>query len=467
MKRILLIVSLISGLWLQGQCYESVHLGGGHTVATKSDGTLWGWGRADGGQLISNVTREYVPKQLGTDTNWSSVFCGGLNTFAIKDNGTLWAAGGNNYGCLGVNSTIQAFSTFQQIGTASNWTKVAASAYFSIGLKADGTIWGWGQNDSNQLGQGLGNSSAEELSPLQIGIATDWVDIAVGTNRTAFALKSDGTLWGWGSNPSSIIMPDSGSNPSVATPTQVTTVTNWVKMRVGVAHILAQKADGTLWAWGGGENPIGQGGTVMVTNIPQPIGTGTWKDFGTGPGYCVAIKSDGTLWAWGNNNNSALGDGTTTTTNLPIQIGTSNDWETVQVSLSYHTMLTKTDGTVWYWGPNNYYATYGGNTTVSTVAVQMPNVCVGPTLSSEDFTAANSISLYPNPSKGMVTLDYQLETTAQLQIIDISGRVVLERELATAETSLQFDTKAMASGVYAVQVLGKNGGVWRSKLVVE
>ena len=78
-----------------------------------------------------------------------------------------------------------------------------------------------------------------------------------------------------------------------------------------------------------------------------------------------------------------------------------------------------------------------------------------------------SIRLYPNPSKGMVTLDYQLETAAQLQIIDVSGRVVLERELAAAETSLQFDTRAMASGVYAVQVLGSDGGVWRSKLVVE
>ena len=77
------------------------------------------------------------------------------------------------------------------------------------------------------------------------------------------------------------------------------------------------------------------------------------------------------------------------------------------------------------------------------------------------------IRLYPNPSKGMVTLDYQLETAAQLQIIDVSGCVVLERELAAAETSLQIDTKVMASGVYAVQVLGSDGGVWRSKLIVE
>ncbi|MFD2891367.1 T9SS type A sorting domain-containing protein [Flavobacterium chuncheonense] len=465
MKRILLIVSLISGLWLQGQCYESVHLGGGHTVATKSDGTLWGWGRADGGQLISNVTREYVPKQLGADTDWANVFCGGLNTFAIKNNGTLWASGGNNYGCLGVNSTIQAFSTFQQIGTDTNWTKVAASAYFTIGLKADGTLWGWGQNDYFQLGQG--SSSAQQLLPLQIGTATDWVDIAVSTDATGFALKSDGTLWGWGFNINALIMPNSSANISVVSPTQVSTVSTWVKMRLGGGHILAQKADGTLWAWGGGENPIGQGGIVSYTNTPQSLGTETWKDFGAGSGYSVAIKSDGTLWAWGNNPNGQIGDGTTTSTNVPIQIGTDSDWETVQVSLSSHTMLTKTDGTVWYWGHNNYYATYGGNTTVSTVAVQTPNVCVGPTLSSEDFTTANTIALYPNPSKGMVTLDYQLETAAQLQVIDVSGRVVLERELVAAETSLQFDTTAMASGVYAVQVLGNSGGVWRSKLIVE
>ncbi|MFD2891365.1 T9SS type A sorting domain-containing protein [Flavobacterium chuncheonense] len=463
MKRILLILSLISGLWLQGQCYESVHLGGGHTVAIKSDGTLWGWGRADGGQLHSNVTREYVPKQLGTASDWSSVFCGSLNTFAIKNNGTLWATGGNNYGCLGVNSTIQAFSTFQQIGTDTNWTKVAASANFTIGLKADGTLWGWGQNDYFQLGQG--SSSAQQLSPLQVGTATDWVDIAVSTNRTAFALKSDGTLWGWGFNPSSLLS-YGNSNISEVVPIQVTTVNTWVKIRVGAQHILAQKADGTLWIWGGGVDTLGQNGTVTVTNTPQPI-AGSWKDFDAGSSYSVAIKSDGTLWSWGVNPDGELGDGTTTNKNVPTQVGTSNDWETVQVSLSYHTMLTKTDGTVWYWGPNNYYATYGGNTTVSTVAVQMTNVCVGPTLSSEDFTAASTIALYPNPSKGMVTLDYQLETAAQLQVIDVSGRVVLEHELVAAETSLQFDTTAMAPGVYAVQVLGNDGGVWRSKLVIE
>ncbi|MFD2891366.1 T9SS type A sorting domain-containing protein [Flavobacterium chuncheonense] len=464
MKRILLIVGLISGLWLQGQCYESVHLGGGHTVALKSDGTLWGWGRADAGQLHSSVTREYIPKQLGTASDWYSVFCGGLNTFAIKNNGTLWGTGSNNYGCLGGNSTTQVFSTFQQIGTDTNWTKVAASANFTIGLKTDGTVWGWGQNDYFQLGQG--SSSAQQLFPLQIGTATDWVDIAVSTDATGFALKSDGTLWGWGFNPSSLLS-YGNSNISEVVPIQITTVNTWVKMRVGGSHILAQKADGTLWAWGGGEHAIGQGGAVIVTNTPQPLGTGIWKDFAAGPAESIGIKSDGTLWVWGINDLGQLGDGTTTNRNVPTQIGTANDWETVQYSLSFHTMLTKTDGTIWYWGPNNYYATYGGNTVVSTVAVQMPNVCVGPTLSSEDFTAANSIALYPNPSKWMVTLDYQLETAAQLQVIDVSGRVVLERELAAAETSFQFETTAMASGVYAVQVLGKDGGVWRSKLIVE
>jgi hypothetical protein len=117
--------------------------------------------------------------------------------------------------------------------------------------------------------------------------------------------------------------------------------------------------------------------------------------------------------------------------------------------------LTDDNGTSYY--------SYGGNTDffITKFASQ---AC--PALGTSLFEET-SIRLYPNPSKGLVTLDYQLEAAVQLQVIDVSGRVVLERELSAAETSVQFATTAMASGVYAVQVLGSDDGVWRSKLVVE
>jgi alpha-tubulin suppressor-like RCC1 family protein len=63
-------------------------------------------------------------------------------------------------------------------------------------MKADGTLWTWGDNFKGQLGDG---TTTRRNTPKQVGTATDWMDMAAGDNRT-FAIKSDGTLWGWGDN---------------------------------------------------------------------------------------------------------------------------------------------------------------------------------------------------------------------------------------------------------------------------
>lgn len=251
MKKILLtILLIIFSIISNAQCYETLNFGGSHTTAKKADGTLWGWGLSYYGELSTSNTNELEPNpiQIGTANDWKYFKNGVSNTFAIKNNGTLWGCGSNQHGCLGVNSSTQQFNTFQQITTATNWVKVAPSYFFTIALKADGTIWAWGQNNNYQLGNSP--ATAQQLFPIQVGTGTDWVEIAAGTSTTAFAIKADGTIWGWGSNTSSLLI--FGTTPyNVSTPTQVGTATNWSKMSVGGAHILAQKTDGTLWSWGG------------------------------------------------------------------------------------------------------------------------------------------------------------------------------------------------------------------------
>lgn len=247
-KKLLTILLLIFSITINAQCYETLNFGGAHTTAKKSDGTLWGWGAASYGNLLTSNETEPNPIQLDTDTDWNSYKNGAANTFAIKNNGTLWGCGSNQHGCLGVNSSTQQFNTFQQITTATNWVKIAPSWFYTIALKADGTIWAWGQNNNYQLGNTP--ATAQQLFPIQVGTETDWIEIAVGTGDTVFAIKSDGTIWGWGSNTSSLLI--FGTTPyTVSTPTQISTATNWSKMSVGGQHILAQKIDGTLWSWGG------------------------------------------------------------------------------------------------------------------------------------------------------------------------------------------------------------------------
>jgi alpha-tubulin suppressor-like RCC1 family protein len=448
------------------QCYETLTFGAGHTIGKTSNGLLWGWGYGAGGQLLTTNETEPNPIQLGTSTDWNIVSNGVVNTFAIKNNGTLWGCGNNQYGSLGVNSSTQFITSFQQITTSTNWIKVAPSYFFTIALKSDGTIWAWGQNDEYQLGNSP--ATAQQLSPIQVGTATDWVEIASGTSRTAFAIKANGTIWGWGSNPSSIIVAGS-STYTVSTPSQVGTSTDWVKMSVGGSHILAQKQDGTLWAWGGG-NALGVGGTPSVTNIPQQISTDIWENFCAGNGTSFGVKTDGTLWAWGVNTNGQLGDGTSTNRLVPTQIGTDTNWDSVQARNFSTTMATKTDGTVWYWG-TNYYGEFGNGTNYDTnyynTPQLSPNVCVTP-LSSPTFQKDTIFSLYPNPAKDLVTIAYDLAVEkATVEVYDISGRAINQYVLPSSKGELQLNTSSYQSGVYLVVVKDKNTVLRQQKLVVE
>lgn len=213
---------------------------GAHTITLKSDGSIWGWGESSNGQLNTNNgnTTEPLPIQVGTATDWLKVENSGGSTFAIKNNGTLWGCGSNQFGSLGVNSSSQLFTTFQQITAATNWVKVAPSNFFTIALKADGTIWAWGQNNNFQLGNSP--ATAQQLSPIQVGSATDWIDIGTSFGDTSFAIKADGTIWGWGANTSYLLYFGS-SVTTVPSPTQVNAYTNWNKISVGSAHILVQK----------------------------------------------------------------------------------------------------------------------------------------------------------------------------------------------------------------------------------
>ncbi len=379
MKKILLInLFLFSSLIISAQCFETLTFGGTHTIGQKADGTLWGWGLGAWGALLTTNNVEPNPVQLGTNTDWSKISIGTKNTFVIKNDGTLWGCGSNEFGSLGNNSSNQLFTSFQQITTTNNWVKVSASNQYTMALKSDGTVWAWGRNDNYQLGNAPANLS--QLSPLQVGTDTDWVEIASGTNSTSFAIKTNGTIWGWGSNPSSIIVLGSGT-ANVATPTQVGTATDWLTMSVGGQHILAQKTDSTLWSWGGGTG-LGVGGTPTVTNTPQQISTDKWVSFSASSSGSFGVKEDGTLWAWGYNGNGRLGDGTTSDRLTPIQIGTATNWSTVQSRNYQTTMATKTDGSVWYWGGTNYYGEYGnGNsygTTYTMTPTQTQGICITP-----------------------------------------------------------------------------------------
>jgi alpha-tubulin suppressor-like RCC1 family protein len=241
-------------------------------VAIKTDGTLWSWGFGGVGQLGQNSTASISsPKQVGALTNWASVSNGDGLCVAIKTDGTLWTWGSGDAGRLGQNSTAY-LSSPAQVGALTNW----ASAWgynFAIAVKTDGTLWSWGFNNVGQLGQ---NNTTTTSSPVQVGALTSWASVSAG-NVMGAAIKTDGTLWTWGYGTQGRL----GQNNTTAksSPVQVGALTNWSKVSVSASGTFctAIKTDGTLWSWGSGASGrLGQGSTTYRSSPVQVGALTTW-----------------------------------------------------------------------------------------------------------------------------------------------------------------------------------------------
>ncbi|CAM4263743.1 RCC1 domain-containing protein [Flavobacterium terrigena] len=304
---------------------------------------------------------------------WQKISAGSSHTLGLKADGTLWAWGHNDTGQLGIGNTNNK-SIPTRVGTGTNWVYVSASYDTSFAIKADGTLWGWGENTFYRIGDG---TPTNRTAPVQIGTATNW--LSVDSKNHTVAIKTDGTLWAWGFNSTGQLGNGTSSNDIyVTTPVQVGTDTNWSAACAGSDATIALKNNGTLWACG--DNDYGQLGNGLSgnNNLGNPlvlvltqIGTATdWQKISLGNTHNLAVKTNGTLWAWGKNDIGQLGDGTTSLKNIPTQIGTGTDWNKVSATSS-HSLAVKTDGTLWAWGNNNYGQIGDGTTVNKTTPTQI------------------------------------------------------------------------------------------------
>jgi len=200
------------------------------------------WGYNGQGALGdgSSTTRS-SPVQIGALTDWKDLSLGpqAAHTLAVKTDGTLWAWGYNGQGQLGVGSTTQKNSPVQ-VGALTDWSKVAAGSSHTVALKTDGTLWAWGLNANGQIGDGTSGAGANKSSPVQIGALTNWAYVAAGDVHS-IAVRNDGTLWTWGYNAQGQMGNGTTSGSPSASPVQIGTLTNWGEVAGGYQFSLARK----------------------------------------------------------------------------------------------------------------------------------------------------------------------------------------------------------------------------------
>jgi alpha-tubulin suppressor-like RCC1 family protein len=342
--------------------YQRVGAGEHYTIEIRN-GQLWSVGRNSAGQCGLGTWTASVTSftQIGTDNDWVSVSCGKYHVIALKSNGTIWSWGSNNfYGELGDGtfSGSVAKASPHQIGTDNDWISISAGRDFSMAIKSNGTLYGWGQNGFYQLGLG---TTTDMNVPTQItGAGNNWKSVTAGSEQT-LAIKADGKLYAWGHNATGCL--GIGSTTDQPTPIQVGTDRTWIKICSGSAYTLGLKANGEIWGWGA--NTSGQIGDGSTTQRLSPVLVGTGYTHINCKGTSSLALKEGKLYSWGANTVGQLGDGTTTGHSTPAQVGTATNYVSIEAGV-FHSLAVLSTGVLTATGHNGYYQLGLGTTTTQT-----------------------------------------------------------------------------------------------------
>ncbi|OQA05721.1 MAG: Regulator of chromosome condensation (RCC1) repeat protein [bacterium ADurb.Bin374] len=311
-------------------------------------------------------------------TDIKQVSAGGQYSAVLRNSGELYMFGKNDYGQFGTDSPTATSSPIL-VNSINNIKEISCGHAHTLAVQNDGSLWAWGFNQYGQVGTGTTTPSYKY--PVRVSSLTSIISVAAGSWHS-LALRSDGTLWAWGSNYyGQIGLGYSGTTP-VTYPTQVLASgpSNFIAIAAGggyyssynTGHSLALRNDGTVWAWGC--NLWGQLGDNSTGNKYQPVqvmqypGTASLTDviaIAAGDGHSLALKSDGTVWAWGYGNYGQLGDNGATQRTTAVQVKDSASTylqDVVKIaagggtyySSAYYpngfSLALKRDGTVWSWG---------------------------------------------------------------------------------------------------------------------
>ncbi|TYQ15856.1 UNVERIFIED_CONTAM: alpha-tubulin suppressor-like RCC1 family protein [Acetivibrio alkalicellulosi] len=329
-----------------------VSAGKDHSMALKEDGTVWTWGRNNNGQLGdgTNISKNR-PVMVKGLTGVKDIRAGSDFSVALKTDGTVWIWGNNSNGQLGDGTTINR-STPIEVNGLNGVEMIAAGQDHVLILKDDKTVWAWGASLFGQVGNGT--LELNTLEPVKVNGLLDIKFITAGEKVSA-AIKEDGSLWLWGNNNSEIMGKNYSAFLIYDTPKKYEGIDNIRTVSLAGEHVAALKNDGTVWSWGQNFNGVLGDGTTENNNTPTKVeGLDLVKYISVGENHVAVLKYDGSSWSWGSNKYGQLGNGEGNFSNTPIHILDVSRITKV-VSGLRHVVALDEDGSLWAWGNNENY----------------------------------------------------------------------------------------------------------------
>ena len=403
--------------------WSAISAGLSHSIAVRSDYKLYAWG--------DNSVRQTGYITPATVLSTSNKTNNDAQSYIRSTDNALIIWGANDVGQLGDN-TVASKSNPVQLGLGfgnSQFAKIArakvASAGYTLGVKTDGTLWAWGSGANGVLGN---STTTNRSSPVQVGTLTTWSDVAAGPSH-ALAIKTDGSLWGWGLN-------------SVGQAGRI----SWAKISSGSSHTLALRSDGALYGWG--SNTAGQVGDITIVNRSSPvqIGSSSWNTISAGINVSAAIRGDNLLFTWGNNANGAIGDGTTVNRSSPVQVGIGNSRWT-QVSARDYMMAISSGSKLYTWGINT-----NGQLGSNNIVTRSSPVQVGSSQTGYNSVLFNGTSQYitlPGASTAYTfgTNDFTVEAWIYLTLAPTAAQRFVAGTSSGAN-GFAFGVQGVASQIY-------------------
>jgi alpha-tubulin suppressor-like RCC1 family protein len=307
--------------------FRQVSAGSVHSLAVAADDTVYGWGENEYGQLGFDPhapgsgihSASPVPVPVAGLSEVTRVAGGYQHSLALRSDGTVWAWGDNQYGQLGDGTRFDRHVPAPVHGI-SGVVAIAAGSHHNLALRSDGTVWAWGANYTGQLGDGI---PINHLMPVVVPGLRDVVAIDAGAIHSialrSFAHPVLNEVLAWGDNGSGQL--GDGTQVDRDRPTRVWAAGGVTAIAAGANHSLAATYTGRVLAWGSNfDGRLGDGTQDRRLTPVSVVGLTGVSAVTAGDFFSAALRGDGTVWTWGDNQLGQLGDGTQGRRLTPVRV---------------------------------------------------------------------------------------------------------------------------------------------------